>query len=143
MSLGVNLLMYLTEITSRSLGNNFQSKVYEVHHKHKIDYPSGTALMLGEGIADGKSKSFYSLVGKKYLNKKSFPYSNKINFNSIRKSSVVGEHEVRFSSGKEIIKLNHESFDRSLYSEGALTAAKWLMNKKPGLYSMRDLLNFK
>jgi len=143
MSLGINLLMYLTEITSKSLGNKFLSKVYEVHHKHKIDYPSGTALMLGKGIADGKNKNLYSLIGKKYLNKKSFPYSNKINFNSVRKGEVVGEHEVRFSSGKEIIRLNHESFDRALYSEGALTAAKWLINKKPGLYSMRDLLNFK
>jgi len=143
MSLGVNLLMYLTEIASRSLGNNFLSKVNEVHHKHKIDYPSGTALMLGKGIADGKDKNFYNLIGKKYLNKKIFPYSNKINFNSIRRGEVIGEHEVRFSSGKEIIRLNHESFDRALYSEGALTAAKWLMTKKPGLYSMRDLLNFK
>ena len=143
MSLGVNLLMYLTEIASKSLGSNFLSKVYEVHHKHKIDYPSGTALMLGKGIADGKNKNFYNLIGKKYLNKKSFPYARKINFNSIRKGEVIGEHEVRFSSGKEIIKLNHESFDRALYSEGALTAAKWLMSKKPGLYSMRDLLSFK
>jgi 4-hydroxy-tetrahydrodipicolinate reductase len=143
MSLGVNLLMYLTEIASKSLGNNFLSKIYEVHHKHKIDYPSGTALMLGKGIADGKNKNFYNLIGKKYLNKKSFPYSNKINFNSIRKGEVIGEHEVRFSSGKEIIKLNHESFDRALYSEGALAAADWLMSKKAGLYSMRDLLNFK
>ncbi len=143
MSLGVNLLMYLTEIASKSLGNNFLSKVYEVHHKHKIDYPSGTALMLGRGIADGKNKNFYSLIGKKYLNKKSFPYAKKINFNSIRKGEVIGEHEVRFSSGKEIIKLNHESFDRALYSEGALTAATWLMSKKAGLYSMRDLLNFR
>ena len=143
MSLGVNLLMYLTEIASKSLGNNFLSKVYEVHHKHKIDYPSGTALMLGKGIALGKDKKFDNLVGKKYLNKKSFPYSSKINFNSIRKGEVIGEHEVRFSSGKEIVKLNHESFDRALYSEGALTAAMWLMTKKPGLYSMRDLLNFK
>ena len=143
MSLGVNLLMYLTEIASRSLGNNFLSKVNEVHHKHKIDYPSGTALMLGKGIADGKDKNFYNLIGKKYLNKKIFPYSNRINFNSIRRGKVIGEHEVRFSSGKEIIRLNHESFDRALYSEGALTAAKWLMTKKPGLYSMRDLLNFK
>jgi len=143
MSLGVNLLMYLTEIASKSLGNNFLSKVYEVHHKHKIDYPSGTALMLGKGIADGKNKNLYSLIGKKYLNKKSFPYSKKINFNSIRKGEVIGEHEVRFSSGKEIIKLNHESFDRALYSEGALVAAEWLMHKKPGLYSMRNLLNFK
>ena len=143
MSLGVNLLMYLTEIASKSLGNNFLSKVYEVHHKHKIDYPSGTALMLGKGIADGKRKNFYNLIGKKYLNKKTFPYSNKINFNSIRKGEAIGEHEVRFSSGKESIKLNHESFDRALYSEGALTAATWIMSKKAGLYSMRDLLNFK
>ncbi len=143
MSLGINLLMYLTEITSKSLGNNFLSKVYEVHHKHKIDHPSGTALMLGKGIAIGKRKDFYNLIGKKYLNKKSFPYGKKINFNSIRKGKTVGEHEVKFSSGKEIITLNHEAFDRALYSEGALTAGKWLMKKKPGLYSMRDVLNFK
>ena len=143
MSLGINLLMYLTEIASKSLGDKFLSKVYEVHHKYKVDYPSGTALMLGKGIADGKNKNLYSLMGKKYLNKKTFPFSSKINFNSIRKGEVVGEHEVRFSSGKEIIRLNHEAFDRALYSEGALTAAKWLMIKKPGLYSMRDLLNFK
>ncbi|MDC1091182.1 4-hydroxy-tetrahydrodipicolinate reductase [Candidatus Pelagibacter ubique] len=143
MSLGVNLLMYLTEIASKSLNEEYLSKVFEVHHKHKKDYPSGTALMLGKGIADGKNKNLYNLMGKKFLNKKSFPYGKKINFNSIRKGEIVGEHEVTFSSGKEIIKLNHEAFDRALYSDGALTAAKWLINKKPGLYSMRDLLNFK
>jgi len=143
MSLGINLLMYLTEIASKSLGDNFQSKIFEVHHKHKKDHPSGTSLMLGKGIAVGKNKDFYKLVGKKYFNKKSFPYGKKINFNSLRKGEVVGKHEVTFSSGKEIITLNHEAFDRALYSEGAFTAAKWLMNKKPGLYSMRDVLNFK
>ena len=143
MSLGINLLMYLTEIASGTLGKNFLSKVYEVHHKHKKDFPSGTALMLGRGIAVGKNKNFYSLVGKKYLNKKNFPYGNKINFNSLRKGEIIGEHEVQFSSGKEIITLNHEAFDRALYSEGALSAAKWLMTKKSGLYSMRDLMNFK
>ncbi len=143
MSLGVNLLMYLTEISSKSLGKKYLSKVFEVHHKNKIDHPSGTALMLGQGIATGKNKNFYKMIGKKYLNKKSFPYSKKINFNSIRKGNVVGEHEVKFSSGKEIVTLNHKSFDRALYSEGALIAAKWIMKKKPGLYSMRDLLNFK
>ena len=142
MSLGVNLLMYLTEITSKSLNDKYLSKVLEVHHKHKKDYPSGTALMLGKGIADGKNKNLYNLMGKKFLNRKSFPYGKKINFNSIRKSEIIGEHEVTFSSGKEIIKLNHEAFNRALYSDGALTAAKWLINKKPGLYSMRDLLNF-
>ena len=143
MSLGINLLMYLTEITSKSLGNNFLSKVLEIHHKHKKDHPSGTALMLGKGIAVGKNKDLKRLMGKKYLNKKSFPYGKKINFNSLRKGEVVGEHEVTFSSGKEVITLNHEAFDRALYSEGALTAARWLMSKKPGLYSMRNVLNFK
>jgi len=142
MSLGVNLLMYLTEITSKSLNDEYLSKIYEVHHKHKRDYPSGTALMLGKGIADGKNKNLYNLIGKKFLNKKSFPYGKKINYNSIRKGEIIGEHEVKFSNGKEIITLNHEAFDRALYSDGALAASKWLMNKKPGLYSMRDLLNF-
>jgi 4-hydroxy-tetrahydrodipicolinate reductase len=143
MSLGINLLIYLTEITSKSLNNKFLSKVFEIHHKYKKDHPSGTALMLGKGIAEGKNKTLYGLIGKKFLNKKSFPYGKKINFNSLRKGEVIGQHEVKFSSGKEIITLNHEAFDRALYSEGALTAAKWLINKKPGLYSMRNVLNFK
>tara|TARA_B100001123_G_scaffold32751_1_gene34262 strand:- start:176 stop:910 length:735 start_codon:yes stop_codon:yes gene_type:complete len=143
MSLGINLLMYLTEIASKSLNINFLSKIFEVHHKHKKDHPSGTALMLGRGIALGRNKNLYKLIGKKYLNKKTFPYSKKINFNSIRKGEIIGNHKVYFSSGKETITLNHEAFDRALYSEGAFTAAKWLMNKKPGLYSMRDVLNFK
>ncbi|WP_440916827.1 4-hydroxy-tetrahydrodipicolinate reductase [Candidatus Pelagibacter sp.] len=143
MSLGINLLMYLTEIASSSLGKNFLSKIFEIHHRHKKDYPSGTALMLGKGIAVGKNKNFYNLLGKKYLNKKTFPFEKKINFNSIRRGEIIGEHEVKFSNGKEIITLNHEAFDRTLYSEGALSAAKWLINKKPGLYSMRNLMNFK
>ena len=143
MSLGVNLLMYLTEIASESLGNDYLSKIFEIHHKHKKDYPSGTALILGKGIANGKNKNIYNLLGKKFLNKKSFPYGEKINFNSVRKGEIIGEHEVSFSNGKEIIKLNHEAFDRALYSDGALTAAKWINKKRPGLYSMRDLLNFK
>ena len=142
MSLGINLLMYLTEIASKSLGDQFLSKVFEIHHKHKKDYPSGTALMLGKGIATGKNKNFYKLIGKKYLNKKIFPFSRKINFNSIRKGEIIGNHKVLFSSGKETITLNHEAFDRALYAEGAFTAAKWLMKKKSGLYSMRDVLNF-
>ena len=142
MSLGINLLMYLTEIASKSLNDEYLSKIIEVHHKHKKDYPSGTALMLGKGIADGKSKNLNDLIGKKFLNKKSFPYGNKINFNSVRKGEIIGEHEVKFSSGKEIITLSHEAFDRALYADGALSASKWLMKKKPGLYSMRDLLDF-
>ena len=143
MSLGINLLMYLTEIASKSLGSKFLSKIYETHHKYKKDHPSGTALMLGKGIALGKNKNYYKLIGKKYLNKKTFPYGKKINFNSVRKGEIIGNHKVFFSSGKETITLNHEAFDRALYSEGAFAAAIWLMNKKSGLYSMRDVLNFK
>ena len=88
--------------------------------------------MLGKGIAKGKNKSIYRIMGKKFLNKKTFPYSQKINFNSIRKGKIIGEHEVKFSSGKEIVTLNHESYDRALYSEGALAASKWLMRKNQG-----------
>ena len=143
MSLGINLLMYLTEIASGSLGKKFLSKIFEIHHKHKKDFPSGTALMLAKGIATGKNKNFHNIIGKKYLNKKNFSYGNKINFNSIIKGEIIGEHEVTFSNGKEIITLNHEAFDRALYSEGALSAARWLITKKTGLYSMRDLMNFK
>ena len=142
MSLGINLLMYLTQIASKSLNDEYLSKIFEIHHKHKKDYPSGTALMPGKGIADGQNKNLYNLIGKKFLNKKSFSYGKKINFNSIRKGEIIGEHEVKFSNGKEIITLHHEAFDRTLYSDGALTASNWLMKKKPGLYSMRDLLNF-
>ena len=142
MSLGINLLMYLTEIASKSLNDKYLSKIFEVHHKHKKDHPSGTALMLAKGIADGKNKNLYNLIGKKFINKKKFSYGKKINFNSIRRGEVIGEHDVKFSNGKETITLNHEAFDRALYSDGALTAAKWLIKKKPGLYSMRDLLNF-
>ena len=80
MSLGINLLMYLTEIASRSLGDNFLSKVFEAHHKHKKDYPSGTALMLGKGIAAGKKKDFYKLVGKKIFKQKNFSLRQKNQF---------------------------------------------------------------
>ena len=142
MSLGINLLMYLAEISSKSLGKNYLSKIFESHHKYKKDHPSGTALMLGKGIAIGKNKNFKKIKGKIYLNKKSFPYGKKINFNSLRKGKIIGHHKVLFSSGDETISLAHEAFDRSLYSEGALAAAKWLSNKKSGLYSMRDVLNF-
>ena len=79
---------------------------------------------------------------KKIFKQKKFPYEKKINFNSIRKGEIIGEHEVTFSSGKEIAKLNHEAFDRALYSDGAITAPKWLINKKLYL-PMRNLLNFK
>ena len=89
MSLGVNLLMYLTEIASKSLNDEYLSKIYEVHHKHKKDYPSGTALMLGKGIADGKQENLYNLIGKKFLNKKSFPYGKKLILTQLEKVKLL------------------------------------------------------
>ena len=141
MSLGINVLMYLTELTSKSLGSKYLIKIIEEHHKHKKDYPSGTALMLGDGAAKGRGKSLKKIMGKKTLNKNNLPFSKKINFGSKRKGEIVGNHSVLFSNNMEVINLTHNAYDRSLYSEGALHAAQWLTKKRPGYYSMRDVLN--
>ena len=132
-----------TDVNVNNVTKNIYPKYNKPEHFVKLGRKKIEKLIKSIGIFRIKAKSVYNLFGKKYLNKKSFPYGKKINFNSIRKGKTVGEHEVKFSSGKEIITLNHEAFDRTLYSEGALTAGKWLMKKKPGLYSMRDVLNFK
>ena len=141
MSLGINVLIYLAELTSKSLGSKYLIKIMEEHHKHKKDYPSGTALMLGEGAAKGRGKSLKKIMGKKSLNKNNFPFGKKINFSSKRKGDIVGNHSVLFSNNMEVINLTHNAYDRSLYSEGALHAAQWLTKKRPGYYSMRDVLN--
>jgi len=141
MSLGINVLIYLAELTSKSLGSKYLIKIMEEHHKHKKDYPSGTALMLGEGAAKGRGKSLKKIMGKKSLNKNHFPFGKKINFSSKRKGEIVGNHSVLFSNNMEVINLTHNAYDRSLYSEGALHAAQWLTKKRPGYYSMRDVLN--
>ena len=141
MSLGINVLIYLAELTSKSLGSKYLIKIMEEHHKHKKDYPSGTALMLGEGAAKGRGKSLKKIMGKQSLNKNNFPFGKKINFSSKRKGEIVGNHSVLFSNNMEVINLTHNAYDRSLYSKGALHAAQWLTKKRPGYYSMRDVLN--
>jgi len=141
MSLGINVLIYLAELTSKSLGSKYLIKIMEEHHKHKKDYPSGTALMLGEGAAKGRGKSLKKIMGKKSLNKNNLPFGKKINFDSKRKGEIVGNHSVLFSNNMELVSLTHNAYDRSLYSEGAIYAAQWLAKKRPGYYSMRDVLN--
>jgi len=141
MSLGINVLIYLAELTSKSLGSKYLIKIVEEHHKHKKDYPSGTALMLGEGAAKGRGKSLKKIMGKKSLNKNNLPFGKKINFSSKRKGEIVGNHSVLFSNNMELVSLTHNAYDRSLYSEGAIYAAQWLAKKRPGYYSMRDVLN--
>ena len=111
--------MYLTEIASNSLGKKFLTKIFEIHHKHKKDYPSGTALMLGKGIAKGKKKDFYNLIGKKYLNKKNFPYGNKINFNSIRKGEIIGKGDeicVNYGKGFWLHRFGREALEKASLS---------------------------
>ena len=154
MSLGVNLLVYITEIISKHLDSNYLSRILDEHHKYKKIFPSGTAIMLGEAIAKGKSKKIFELMGKKMItknnvfkiirNKKSYylPSKNKINFLSTKSGETIGNHSVIMTNKKETINLTHEAHDRSLYSDGAIKAALWLKTKKKGLYSMKDLLNF-
>ena len=143
MSLGINLLMYLTEIASKSLGNNFLSKVYEVHHKHKIDYPSGTALMLGESIAEGRNANLRKLKGKIFLNKKGKLTRNKINFFIRRIGNARGIHSVIFRTPQEIIEIKHTAKTRDIFVDGAIDAVKWISKKRSGLYNMYDVLKIR
>ena len=143
MSLGINLMQYLSFILSKKILQEYQMEIHDAHHKMKIDYPSGTALMLGNAVAKGKNKSLDQIKGKIFLNKKGKGKINKINFFIKRKGKIPGTHSVIFQTGKEIIELKHIAKSRDLFADGAINAAKWLAKKKPGLYNMHDVLNIK
>ena len=143
MSLGINLLQYLSKILSNKILNSYQIEVHDRHHKEKIDYPSGTALMLAHAVADGKSRKFDNFKGKIFLNKKGNGIKNKINFYIERIGKVPGTHSVFFKSDKETIELKHTAQSRDLFADGALNAAKWLATKKSGFYTMQDVLKIK
>ena len=143
MSLGVNLLTSLVEKVSSSLDIDFDIEILEMHHRNKVDAPSGTALMLGEAAAKGKGKSLPELriaaregisVGRQ---------KGSIGFASLRGGGVVGEHEVSFTSDSERISIKHEAFSRDIFVNGAIKAALWSKEKKPGLYDMLDVLNLR
>ena len=140
MSLGINLMQYLSRILSEKILNEFQIEIHDAHHKKKIDYPSGTALMLGQAIAEGKRKSLEKLKGNIFFNKKGNGKKDKINFFIKREGTIPGTHSVIFQTAKETIELKHIAKSRDLFADGALSAAKWLANKKPGLYNMHDVL---
>jgi 4-hydroxy-tetrahydrodipicolinate reductase len=143
MSLGINLLTYITKILSKKIPNNFQIGIIDDHHQKKIDYPSGTALMLGNKIAEGKNKHFQKLKGKIFLNKDGNLQKNKINFFIKRKGKTIGNHAVIYSNQIEKIELRHTAFSRELFAEGALNAAIWISKKKNGLFDMHDMLSLK
>ncbi len=143
MSLGINLLEYITKILSEKIPNNYRIGISDNHHQAKIDYPSGTALMLANAVANGKDKNLDKLKGKVYLNKKGDLQNNKINFFITRKGKTVGKHSVIYNNKIENIVLKHTSFSRKLFADGALNAAIWISKKNKGLFNMQDMFNLR
>jgi 4-hydroxy-tetrahydrodipicolinate reductase len=141
MSLGINLLEHVTEILSKKIPKNYQIGILDNHHKKKIDYPSGTALMLGNAVANGKNIKFSKLKGKIFLNNQGNLQNNKINFFITRKGKTIGKHSVIYNNKVESIELKHTSFSRELFADGALNAAIWISKKNKGLFNMQDILN--
>ena len=143
MSMGINLLEYISEILTKKIPNNYQIAISDNHHKRKIDYPSGTALMLANAIAKGKGENFNKLKGKFFLNKKGSLQNNKVNFFITRKGKTIGKHSVIYNNNIENIELKHTAFSRELFADGALNAAIWISKKNKGLFNMRDMFNLK
>ena len=143
MSLGINLLEYITKILSKKIPNSFQIGISDNHHKAKIDYPSGTALMLANAVAKGRGENLDKLKGKFFLNKKGNLQNNKVNFFITRKGKAIGQHSVIYSNKIENIELKHTAFSRELFADGALNAAIWISKKNKGLFNMQDMFNLK
>jgi 4-hydroxy-tetrahydrodipicolinate reductase len=141
MSLGVNLLAALVEQAAKALGpEDFDIEVLEMHHRHKVDAPSGTALLLGEAAARGRDIGLGENSVRVRDGVTGARVAGTIGFATLRGGSVIGEHSVIFAGGGERIVLSHHAEDRSLFASGAVKAALWAQGRKPGLYSMRDVL---
>jgi 4-hydroxy-tetrahydrodipicolinate reductase len=140
MSLGVNLLVGLTRKVAAALGEDFDIEIVEAHHRHKVDAPSGTALMLGEAAAEGRGVALTRVTdrGRDGLTGARTP--GHIGFAAIRGGDIVGEHDVIFAGAGERIRLSHIATDRSIFARGALRAALWGLGRHPGAYDMGDVL---
>jgi 4-hydroxy-tetrahydrodipicolinate reductase len=143
MSLGVNLLAALVKRVAQSLGETFDIEVLEMHHKAKIDAPSGTALMLGEAAAAGRGIDLYTHSARGRDGITGARRSGDIGFASLRGGSVTGDHSVIFAGPMERIELTHRAEDRMMFAQGAIRAALWARDKKPGLYTMTDVLGLR
>jgi 4-hydroxy-tetrahydrodipicolinate reductase len=143
MSLGINLLEYIVNILSKKIPNDYQVGIIDDHHRMKVDYPSGTALMLANAVSKGKNKNLESIKGKAFLNKKGDLQKSKINFFITRKGNTIGKHSVLFDNKIENIELKHTAFSRELFADGALNAAIWISKKNKGLFNMQDMLGLK
>ena len=143
MSLGINLLEYIVNILSKKIPHDYDVGINDDHHRKKIDYPSGTALMLANAVSKGKNKNPESIKGKIFLNKKGNLQKNKINFFITRKGNTIGKHSVIFSNKIENIELKHTASSRELFADGALKAAIWISKKNKGLFNMQDIFKLK
>jgi len=143
MSLGVNLLAALTKRVAKTLDKSFDIEILEMHHNQKVDAPSGTALMLGRAAADGRGIDLDRNSVRSRDGNTGARHAGDIGFANLRGGSVVGEHSVIFAGPAERIELSHKAEDRMIFARGALHAALWARNQKPGLYSMMDVLGLK
>jgi len=137
MSLGVNLLAALTKRVAAALGSDFDIEILEMHHNRKVDAPSGTALMLGAAAAAGRRVDLAKHAVKSRTGARR---AGDIGFATLRGGSVVGDHSVIFAGPDERLELVHRAESRMIFARGALAAARWARGKKPGLYSMADVL---
>ena len=143
-SLGVNILIGLVEHAALRLdARDWDIEVLETHHRRKIDAPSGTALMLGEAAANGRGADLADLQSPPYDGITGEREAGKIGFAVSRAGGVIGEHTVTFAAEDEILRLSHTALDRSLFAKGAVAAAAWVRQRRPGLYDMQDVLGFR
>jgi 4-hydroxy-tetrahydrodipicolinate reductase len=140
MSLGVNLLAALVKRVAKALGDEFDIEILEMHHRRKVDAPSGTALLLGQAAAEGRGTYLEKRRAASREGHTGERRSGDIGFAALRGGTVVGDHSVIFAGPSERIELTHKAEDRAIFANGALAAARWGKGKKPGLYSMADVL---
>ncbi len=140
MSVGINVLSALVRQASQALGADFDIEIVEAHHRDKIDAPSGTALQLGEFVAQGRGVDLDAVAVYDRHDVKAARVPGSIGFSSIRAGHIVGDHSVLFGADEELIELRHRALDRAVFARGALRAATWLAQRQPGFYSMNDVL---
>jgi 4-hydroxy-tetrahydrodipicolinate reductase len=140
MSLGVNLLLKLVELTAGKLDASYDIEVFEAHHRNKKDAPSGTALALGAAAASGRGVKLSEVAEQARHGTAAARARGAIGFSVFRGGDVVGDHTVTFAGAGERIELTHRASDRMAFARGAVQAARWLVGRPPGLYSMQDVL---
>jgi 4-hydroxy-tetrahydrodipicolinate reductase len=140
MSAGVNVLYKLAQIAAQALGAEYDVEIFEAHHKHKLDTPSGTAVRLGEAIASAQQLSFKAVADYERAHAPGPRKQGSIGFSVARGGDIVGDHIVMFAGPSERIEIVHRAHDRKVFAQGAVRAARWIVGRPAGLYSMQDVL---